>query len=89
MGTDNISMNENQNFMDDAQGESAPALPTFVTGEQKTANLTWEMVDGVMQVGIETHGFQDDLNQLAMMLSFTLEKLLDSAEDTPVVPPTQ
>lgn len=72
--TDNTNMDENQNTPE------KPSLPEFTEGEAKTAHLRWTLVNGVMQVEVETDGFQDDLNQVALMLSFTLEKLLNSTD---------
>lgn len=60
-----------------------PALPEFAEGETKKMELAWSVKDGTVQVEVAAEGFEDDLNQMATMLAFTLEKFLDVGDLKP------
>ena len=60
------------------QHNSTPELPHFNEGEHKEISLQFAEHNGMIQVGIMSSGMQDDVNEIALFLSFALEKLLDT-----------
>ena len=59
--------------------ETSPQLPHFEAGEQKVVSLQFSETDGVIRVAVASAGMDDDINNIALFLSFALEKLLDEA----------
>lgn len=58
--------------------EKAPQLPKFEEGEIKKIALGFREVDGKMEITLTSQGLNDDINDIATMLAFTVEKMLDS-----------
>lgn len=58
----------------------APQLPSFNEGEVKQINLAFSQDPdtGVVKIELASLGMDEDLNQMALFLDFTLEKLLES-----------
>lgn len=57
---------------------NAPKLPPFKEGEIKKLALGFREVDGKVEITLTSRGMNDDINEMATMLAFALEKILDS-----------
>lgn len=55
-----------------------PALPTFTEGEFKKLVLGFREADGKIEITLTSTGMNDDINEMATMLAFALEKMLDA-----------
>lgn len=55
-----------------------PKLPAFKEGEIKKLNLGFREIDGKIEITLMSHGMNDDINEMATMLAFALEKIVDS-----------
>lgn len=55
-----------------------PALPAFTEGEIKKLVLGFREVDGKVEITLTSKGMNDDINEMATMLAFALEKMLDA-----------
>lgn len=56
----------------------APKLPAFKEGEIKKLALGFREVDGKIEITLASQGMNDDINEIATLLDFALEKILDS-----------
>lgn len=56
--------------------DDAPKVE-FPDGEMKKIALGFRKVDGKIEITVASHGFNDDINEIATMLSFALEKILE------------
>lgn len=52
-------------------------LPPFKEGEMKKVALGFREVDGKVEVTVTSHNMNDDINEIAVFLSFALEKMLE------------
>lgn len=53
-----------------------PSLPAFEKGEIKKMVLGFREKDGKIEITVTSKGMNDDINEMATMLAFTLEKML-------------
>lgn len=60
------------------ENNTAPKLPAFKEGEIKKIALGFREVDGKVEITLTSRGMNDDINEMAVMLAFALEKILDS-----------
>jgi hypothetical protein len=60
------------------ENNTAPKLPPFKEGEIKKLNLGFREIDGKVEITLTSVGMNDDINEMAVMLAFALEKMLDS-----------
>jgi hypothetical protein len=58
--------------------KQAPTLPAFKEGEIKKIALGFREVDGKVEITLTSRGMNDDINEMATMLAFALEKILDA-----------
>lgn len=58
--------------------KQAPALPLFKDGEIKKIALGFREIDGKVEITLTSRGMNDDINEMATMLAFALEKILDA-----------
>lgn len=56
----------------------APQLPAFKEGEIKKLALGFKEVDGKIEITLTSRGMNDDINEMATFLAFSLEKMLES-----------
>lgn len=56
------------------QNIPAPTL-SLPEGQVKQIAIALTNIDGVVQIALDTDGFDDDINQIALALDFVLEKL--------------
>lgn len=57
------------------QNLPAPTL-ALPEGQVKQIAIALTSIDGVAQIALDTDGFDDDINQIALALDFVLEKLI-------------
>lgn len=50
---------------------------TFNPGEVKKVSLGFREADGKIEILVASSGTEDDINQIAALLSFALEKILE------------
>lgn len=55
-----------------------PKLPSFEEGEIKKIALAFREIDGKVEITVTSRGMNDDINEMAVMMAFALEKILDS-----------
>lgn len=55
-----------------------PKLPAFKEGEIKKLSLGFREIDGKVEITLISQGMNDDINEMATMLAFALEKILDA-----------
>lgn len=57
---------------------TAPKLPEFKENEIKSIALGFREVEGKMEITLTSRGLNDDINDIATLMAFALEKMLDS-----------
>lgn len=58
--------------------KQTPTLPAFKEGEIKKIALGFREVDGKVEITLTSRGMNDDITEMATMLAFALEKILDA-----------
>jgi hypothetical protein len=54
-----------------------PSFPEFTPGEMKKIGLGFREVDGKIEIAVTSQNLNDDINQIAVLLAFALEKMLE------------
>ena len=54
-----------------------PPFPEFTPGEMKKIGLGFREVDGKIEIAVTSQNMEDDINQIAILLAFALEKILE------------
>ena len=60
------------------ENKKTPSLPAFKEGEFKKLALGFREVDGKVEITLTSQGMNDDINEMATLMAFALEKILDS-----------
>lgn len=60
------------------ENTNPPQLPAFQEGEIKKLNIGFREIDGKIEITLISRGMNDDINEMATMMAFALEKVLDS-----------
>lgn len=72
------------NYMTDNKTNNSNEAPTYLAfekNEMKKILLGFHEDNGRIEISLSSHGAHDDINEIALLLSFALEKILDEAEN--------
>jgi hypothetical protein len=61
-----------------AKEPTPETLPTFTDGEIKKVALGFRETNGKIEISVTSHNMDDDINQIAVLLAFALEKMLET-----------